>query len=284
MADLVRRSLLLVLLLLPLSGLARRPHVVATLPDLAALCRQVAGERAQVTALLSGASDPILGEPQPDQARALAGADLLVALGGPLEAGWLPRLLVAARNSRLREYLEVQALLGGAERDTYPLGDPRSAAQVARAIAVQLGALDPAGASIYQGAASALCADLEQKERRWLQKLAPLRGLRVVLYDDSFRAFIRWAGLLEAATLSPSPGVPPTPTQVLRALRAMRVGGPRLILQRAYEPAHTVRLLREKAGAQVVVAPLGARDERGEQYAEGLEQLVQALLQAGRGS
>ena len=65
------------------------------------------------------------------------------------------------------------------------------------------------------------------------------------------------------------------------ALRALREGtGPRVLLLREHEPPHLARLLRERAGAFLVVVPLGARSERGERYVEGLERLVHAVAGA----
>ncbi len=274
---------------------AARPalRVVGSVPDIAVLARQIAGDRAEVSVLLRGRDDPLSLAAQPEQALVLSRADLLVALGGPLEAGWLGDLLPAARNPRMAEYLDATRLLGGPSGPTasgggarpcglgsYPLGDPRQAVRLSQAIAEQLAVLDPAGATAYRAAAAALSADLAAREKTWLLHLAPLRGQKVVTYDDSFRAFLCWAGLAEAVTLSPAPGMPPPAVAVLRTLRLMRESNIRLILLREYEPAQAARTLMEKSGAQGVVTPLGARFERGERYADGVEQLVHALLGA----
>lgn len=61
------------------------PAIVATTPVVADLARNVAPPGAAVTALLDAGSDPHDYEPRPDDVRALAEADVVVASGGDLD-------------------------------------------------------------------------------------------------------------------------------------------------------------------------------------------------------
>jgi ABC-type Zn uptake system ZnuABC Zn-binding protein ZnuA len=78
---------------------APAPHaVVATTPDLAALCRAIGGERCAVTTFVPGPQDPHYLDPRPAMLYAMQKAELLVETGRELESGWLPVLIRNSRN------------------------------------------------------------------------------------------------------------------------------------------------------------------------------------------
>lgn len=272
--------LILLFCAVPAAARAGRLQVVATVPDLAALAREVGGERVRVSALLSAAEDPAQAVARPEQALELSRADLLLGQG---ETGWLQEAIGAAKNPRLTAYLDAVSALGmNRDGGSYGLADPRQAARLLPILARELALRDPAGAALFEKNAAAAGADIERREQKWLLHLAPLRGHKVLSYGTSFRAFLTWAGLAETATLETAPGAPLQPVQVARALRAMRAEGVRLVLQRESEPAAVARLLAERTGAHVLVVPLGARFARGERYVDGIDELVRALIAAAR--
>ena len=63
-------------------------RVVATTTQVADLARNVAGDRASVTGILTPNADPHDYEPRPSDARALADAQLVLRSGGAVD-GWL---------------------------------------------------------------------------------------------------------------------------------------------------------------------------------------------------
>src|SRR6266508_3123232 len=96
------------LLLLPLAALlpasravAASVTVVTSTEDLAALTREVGGDKVKVEALARGYQDPHFVEPKPSFILKLHSADLLIAVGRELEIGWLPPLIQQARNPRI---------------------------------------------------------------------------------------------------------------------------------------------------------------------------------------
>src|SRR5688572_30224401 len=66
--------------------------VVATVPGLAAIAREIAGTNAKVKALTRSSQDPHFVDARPSLALDLNRADLLLTIGLELEAGWLPTL------------------------------------------------------------------------------------------------------------------------------------------------------------------------------------------------
>src|SRR5574341_1398910 len=86
------------------------PRVVTTTEGLAALVREVAGDRASVESLSRGVQDPHFVDANPILALKLRTADLLVDVGLDLEIGWLPPLVNQSRNAAIQP--------GGARRLT----------------------------------------------------------------------------------------------------------------------------------------------------------------------
>src|SRR5262245_63770247 len=86
--------LALLLTLIPLTARAQgKLNVVTATEDLAAIAREVAGDRATIESLARGYQDPHFVEPKPSFILKLKKADVLVVSGRELEIGWLPPLI-----------------------------------------------------------------------------------------------------------------------------------------------------------------------------------------------
>ena len=92
---------------------ASKLNVVATTEDLAALAREIGGDRINVDSIAKGYQDPHFVEPKPSFVLKLQKADLLVVVGLQLEIGWLPPLITQSRNSKIQQdaagYLDASA-------------------------------------------------------------------------------------------------------------------------------------------------------------------------------
>lgn len=147
-------------------------EVVATLPHLGAITREIAPE-AQVTVLVRGTEDPHYLSPTPALMAKVGKADLYVENGLNLEL-WSERLLDGAGNPRIRPgqpgyvrssdgvpRLEVPSDLTRAKGDLHPEGnphiwtDPLNAPIIADNIAAGLARVDPANAATYAANAKA---------------------------------------------------------------------------------------------------------------------------------
>ena len=154
-------------MLLALAGCGTDPSydgsisVVASTTQLADLARNVAGERAEVTGLLSPTSDPHDYEPRPSDAEALAGADLILQSGGDLDL-WLEQV-VESSGTEAPVLVALDRVLApsGDEQDPHWWQDPRLAVAAVEAIRDELVAVDPEGASIYEDNAAAYIGRIE---------------------------------------------------------------------------------------------------------------------------
>jgi zinc/manganese transport system substrate-binding protein len=285
------------------AGAARADlRVVATVPDLAALAKEIGGGRAQVTALALHTQDPHFVDAKPSLVLELNKADLLLGVGLELEVGWLPTLQTGARNPAIqaggRGFLDCSQLITPrdvplqkierSQGDIHPGGnphylyDPRMAATVAAGIAARMAELDPEHAAEYEKNGAALRARLDAARAGWEQRLAGLRGVPVVTYHKSWIYFVDWLGLVDVAQLEPKPGIPPSPSHVARVLSLARQRGVKLLLIEDYYPADTARLVAEKIPAALVRIAGGTAFRDGQTYVQRMEAVVAALEKVAR--
>ncbi len=295
-------SVLLVLLGVA-SGLPARAEVsvVATLPDLAALSAEVGGEHVHVVALVGPDQDPHFVDARPSLMVKLHQADLLVTNGLQLEIGWLPTLLVGARNpaiqpgsaghldaSRAIRPLEVPASVDRARGDIHPGGnphylrDPRAAAAVARVLGDALSALDPAHAADYHARAAATAVALEAFAAQQHQRFAALPASRraIIPYHRSLAYLRDWLGLTAPLTVEPLPGIAPTPSHVAKVLQTIRAEGLRAVVAESYYPRKTSESVASLGHVELVVIPGGAAFQSGGTYLETAKETADALYAA----
>ncbi len=295
-------AIVLILVLGAAPAVRAKLKVAATVPDLAAIARAVAGTRAEVYSLTLPTQDPHFVDARPHLALKLNRADLLLVVGLGLESGWLPTLLTGARNPRIRRgaagYLDCssvarlrevpRARVDRSRGDVHPggnphyLADPENAGRVARAVAARLRRRDPAGAKVYAANAARFVKALQAARLRWAAALKPYRGTTVVPYHRSWVYFTGAMGLREVAYLEPKPGIPPNAAHVLRVIRTIRARKVPIMLQEEYYPDRTAKLISTKTGARLLIMPGGARLQKGETYIQRMTVMINTLLAALR--
>ena len=77
-------------------------NIIATTEDLAAIAREIGGDRVSVESISRGYQDPHFVEAKPSFILKLQRADLLIVVGRELEIGWLPPLVQQSRNAKIQ--------------------------------------------------------------------------------------------------------------------------------------------------------------------------------------
>jgi zinc/manganese transport system substrate-binding protein len=284
--------------LLPPARAAGAPlRVVASTPDLAALAKEIGGDRVSVRSLALPTQDPHFVDAKPSLAIELNRADLLLVVGLDLEVGWLPTLLVGARNAKVQpgsagyldcsQFVDVEdvhkAPVDRSQGDIHPTGnphyttDPRAAAAVARGIATRLGQVDPGGRAAYEANHERFARRLAEAQKGWEKRLGAARGAPVITYHKTLTYLVSWLGLVEIGQLEPKPGTPPSPRHIASLLELGRARKARAIVQEAYYPDNTAKVIAARLPAALVRLP-GATDvARGETYVAHMEAIVVAL-------
>ncbi|MBA2664920.1 MAG: zinc ABC transporter substrate-binding protein [Bradymonadaceae bacterium] len=285
-------------MVLPASGLAE-VRIVATVGDLAAMAREVAGGDAVVDLLARPSEDPHFVDPKPSYVRRLARADVLVYTGVDLEIGWLPTLLIGSRNAALQpgqpgnfdasHHVVLQGVAAGpvdrSMGDVHPGGnphyttDPRQMARVALAFGQTMGRIDPDNAPAYRERARNFARDCIRTAQRWEEHFAqlPANARKFVSYHEAFNYVASWLGLEDVIRIEPKPGIAPNPRHVARVVEAIKSQKIRLILQSEYYPLSTANILAQQTGAKIVV--IAAQTREDQRYVEHIDHVVSLIFE-----
>ncbi len=274
--------------------------VVATVPDLAALAKEIGGNHVSVTALSLPTQDPHWVDAKPSLALKVNKADLLLAIGVDLEVGWLPTLQKGARNTKVQRsgngFLEcaphvdllevpkgpIDRSMGDIHAGGNPhyLYDPRAGKSCAQAIANKLSAIDPGNSGTYRDNLKKFERQLDAATERWEAKMKAYRGMPVVTYHRSLVYLNNWLGLDEIANLEPKPGIAPSPGHVAKVIRMARSKKVKVLFQEAYYPSRTGNLVAAKIGAKLVSLDGGTNFNAGQSYIGHLDQVISQLANA----
>ena len=250
-------------------------NVVATTQDLAAIAREIGGDKIKISAIARGYQDPHFVEAKPSFVLTLNKADLLIVVGRDLEAAWLPALITQSRNRKIQPgspgYLDpstsarILEIPSGpitrAMGDVHALGnphywlDPENGKRIAAAIKDRLSQMDAANAAFYTQRQAEFERRLGEAQQRWRAQMAPYKGLKVVTYHRSWTNFAEAFGLVVVEYVEPKPGIPPTPQHTLNVINTMKAQNVKLILVEPYFDLKTPKSIAEKSGGRVVVLP-----------------------------
>ena len=281
-------------------------NVVATTEDLAALAREVGGDRVKVDAVSRGYQDPHFVEAKPSFIFTLNKADLLVVVGRELEIGWLPPLILQSRNAKIQPgangYLDASLTakileiptgqITRAMGDVHPQGnphywlDPGNGRRIAQAIQQKLQAMSPADAAYFEQRYADFDKRLAEAEKRWDGTMAPHKGSKIVTYHRSWPNFCERFGLDVVGYVEPKPGIPPSPSHTLELIAEMKAKNVKLIVVEPYFDLKTPNSIARETGAKVLVlAPSVGAEKPITDYIKlfdyDVEQMASAIQQAG---
>jgi ABC-type Zn uptake system ZnuABC Zn-binding protein ZnuA len=239
-------------------------RVVATIQPIAMLVREVAAARAEVSVLVPPGASPHSFEPQPSDMAALAGAALLVEVGGDLDA-WVRALAAAASPAPPRLTLldvpELDLLPASAghahtaseRHDPHVWLDPlRVRDALLPALAARLAALDPADRAGYESRLRDARQRMSALDAETRATLAG-RGRRFVAFHAAWRYFAQRYALEEIGVVEEAPGEEPTPRELAGLVERAREASVAAIL---VEPQLSPRI------AEALAAELGATTVR----------------------
>jgi len=248
--------------------------VFACEPEWASLANELGGDKVAVYSATTGLQDPHRIEARPSLIARVRSADLLVCTGSDLEIGWIPLLLTQSGNSKIQlgspgyfeasQYvprLEIPKVIDRALGDIHPGGnphihtDPRNITRVAQALGERLAQLDPANAESYRSRGKSFLERWQAAIARWERQAAPLNGVPVVVYHRDFSYFINWAGMREAGSLEPKPGLPPTPSHLAALVDQMKRSPAKMIVYSPYNSPQAAQFLSSRSNIPAVMMP-----------------------------
>jgi zinc/manganese transport system substrate-binding protein len=281
---------------------AQALEVFATVPEWAALAKEIGGDKVNVFAATHGLQDPHHVEARPSLIARARRADLVVATGAELEVGWLPVVLREAGNARVQpgqpgyfeaadhvRMLDVPGRLDRADGDVHAAGnphvqtDPRNILAVGKALSERLASVDTANATAYRTNFAAFADKWRTAIARWEKEAVPLRGVPVVVQHKSWTYLIDWLGMKEVAALEPKPGVEPSAAYLGRLVEQTAASRPRLVLRAAYNNPRPAEWYSVQAKVPVAVLPFTVGGDEAAKDLFGLfDDTVRRLTEALR--
>ncbi|MFL6819439.1 MAG: metal ABC transporter substrate-binding protein [Bradyrhizobium sp.] len=249
-----------------------RIQVITTTTDLRSLTEMVGGDLLDVSNLVPANFDAEEYQSKPQDVLRLRNARLVVRVGLDYDL-WFDRLLQAAGGRDIQRggggYVDASYGVAALEIRGVSLGtgdghahgsanphywlDPRNAELITANIFAALARIDPGNVKIYEANRQAFLARLDRKITEWETRLAPLKGMTIVAYHNSWPYFARRFRLDFAGFLEIKPGVPPTPSHLAGIIQTMRKRGAHIVVRESHEPDRDVAFVAQRTGASVVV-------------------------------
>jgi len=245
--------------------------VVTTLTDLKSITELIGGDKVSVTAIATGYQNPHFVDPKPSYIISLSNADMYVTVGLDLETGWSPQLLSSSRNTKIQKgaagyvdasdgigLLQVPTAANRAEGDIHIFGnphywlDPLNGKVIARNIANGLERVDPANKAVYETNLQTFYKNIDAKMIEWQAKMAPYKGSKIIAYHNEWVYFEKRFGLVIVDFMEPKPGIPPTPSQLVKVINEVKANNIKAIISSPYFSTSSSDVVAKQTGVKVL--------------------------------
>lgn len=251
-------------------------NIVASTSDLGALAAEIGKDKVTVTSIAKPTEDPHFVDAKPSFIVKLNKADMLIEGGLQLEIGWLPPLVMGARNKKILpgqagyltastgvEIVDVPKTPGDRSMgDIHSFGnphfilDPSNGKIVATHICERLCQIDTVNCNYYKNNLQGFVRRLDQKLSEWQKILQPFQGTKIVTYHKTFPYLARRFNLNVLGTLEPKPGVPPSPSHLNSLIPMMKNEGVKLIIIEEFRERKIPEFAASQTGAKIVILPI----------------------------
>lgn len=251
---------------------AQKIKIVATLTDLKSIAESIGGDKVEVSGIATGYQNPHFVDPKPSYILNLSRADMFITVGLDLETGWSSSLLASSRNAKIQKgspgyvdasvnvpLLEVPSSISREQGDIHIYGnphywlDPIRGKQIAQNIYNGLVKVSPANQTYFQANLKAFDDKIDAKVKEWTAKMAPYKGTKVIAYHNEWPYFEERFRLKIVDFLEPKPGIPPTPSQLVKVISEIKSNNIKVIITSPYFTTDSADLVARQTGAKVVV-------------------------------
>ena len=267
----MKKIFVLVLLILAQRSFGGTIKVVTTLMDLKSITEFVGGDKVNVTSIATGYQNPHFVDPKPSYIIGLSNADMFVTIGLDLETGWSPQLLTSSRNPKIQKgnpgyvdasdgvpLLQVPTSANRGEGDIHIFGnphywlDPLNGKIIARNICNGLERVDPSNKTFYEANLKAFDDKIDAKMKEWSAKMAPFKGANVIAYHNEWVYFETRFGIHVVDFMEPKPGIPPTPSQLVKVINEIKANNIKVIISSPYFTTSSSDVVAKQTGVKVL--------------------------------
>jgi len=251
---------------------AGKINVVTTTTDLKSITELIGSDKVDVFSIATGYQNPHFVDPKPSFIIKLSKADIFVTVGLDLETGWSPQLLSSSRNTKIQKgndgyvdasagvpLMQVPSSINRGEGDIHIYGnphywlDPVNGKQIARNICNALEKISPENKAFFESNLSAFNSKIDSKLKEWITKMAPYKGSKIIAYHNEWCYFEQRFGLTILDFLEPKPGIPPTPTQLVKIISEVKSNSIKVIISSPYFTTSSSDVVTSQTGAKSII-------------------------------
>lgn len=245
--------------------------VVTTTTDMKSITELIGGNKVSVTSIATGYQNPHFVDPKPSYIISLTKADMFVTVGLDLETGWSPQLLSSSRNNKIQKgsqgyvdasagvnLFQVPSSANRAEGDIHIYGnphywlDPLNGKVIARNIANGLERIDPSNKTFYEANLQAFFTRIDSKIKEWQMKMVSFKGAKIIAYHNEWVYFETRFGLQIVDFMEPKPGIPPSPSQLVKVIKEVKANSIKVIISSPYFSTSSSDVVAKQTGVKVL--------------------------------
>lgn len=246
-------------------------RIVTTTTDMRSIAEFIGGNKVSATSIATGYQNPHFVDPKPSYIISLTKADLYVTTGLDLEIGWSPQLLSSSRNAKIQKgaagyvdasvnvrLLQVPSSVNRGEGDIHIYGnphywlDPLNGKVIGRNICNGLERVDPENKAYYEANLRAFSEKIDAEMKGWAAKMAPFKGTPIIAYHNEWVYFETRFGLHIVDFMEPKPGIPPSPSQLVKVIGEIKANHIKAIISSPYFTTSSSNVVARQTGAKPV--------------------------------
>jgi ABC-type Zn uptake system ZnuABC Zn-binding protein ZnuA len=245
--------------------------VVTTTMDSKSIAEIIGGDKVSVTSIATGYQNPHFVDPKPSYIISLSNANMFVTVGLDLETGWSPQLLTSSRNTKIQRgsagyvdasenvpLMQVPTSANRGEGDIHIYGnphywlDPLNGKIIARNICNGLERISPENKSFFEANLTAFNTKIDLKLKEWQAKMAAFKGSKIIAYHNEWCYFENRFGLQIVDFMEPKPGIPPTPSQLVKVIDEVKANHIKVIISSPYFTTSSSDVVAKQTGVKVL--------------------------------
>lgn len=234
--------------------------VFVSVVPLQSFVERIGGDQVRVRSMVQPGQNPHAYEPSPRQVADLAGAELYLRVGMPLEDAWLPRIRAANPGLRVLDVRDGIRLLptdpahheaehGNGALDTHVWTSPPLVKSMGAAIRAALSELRPEQTALFNANYDRFAADLETLDAEIRARLKPLQVRRFLVFHPAWGYYADTYDLTQMAI--EFEGKDPGPRALAGLIEAARTAGVRAVLVQPQFSPRAAQQVAEAIGGRV---------------------------------
>ena len=128
--------------------------------------------------------------------------------------------------------------------------DPLNGKVIARNIANGLERVDPSNKASYEANLQAFFNKIDAKMKEWQAKMAPFKGSKIIAYHNEWVYFETRFGLQIVDFMEPKPGIPPSPSQLVKVIKEIKANNIKVIISSPYFTTSSSDVVAKQTGVK----------------------------------